>query len=229
MLIKTFIPFIIGLFCAFSAQAQSNPVYETDRNMSFGTRPAFRMEFSNADAGLVEDMWKDYAKRTYSAKLKKDKKSGEWTATGLTSSMISSNPFSIYSTIDKNGNGAALTIWYDAGSYFLNRRDNNGATEETVRSLRTFYFDVRRAIIQKEITAEEDRLKDMESRQKKLAKENDKLRKDIEEYKAKIRKAEEEIVTNEKTQETNVADMEGQRRLIESVRQRLNNVESERN
>lgn len=226
---KALFSFILSVCFALIAQAQSNPVYETDRNMSFGTRPSFRMEFSNANDNLIEDMWKDYAKRTYGAKLKKDKKSGEWSANGLKSSLIGSNPFSLYSTIEKSGNGVALTVWYDAGSYFLNRRDNASATEETVRSLRTFYFDVRRAVIQKEIAVEEDRLKDLENKQKKLAKENDKLRKDIEDYKAKIRKAEEDIVTNEKLQETNVVDTESQRRLIETVRQRLNNVENERN
>lgn len=229
MQIKLFFSFLLCLFVATVLPAQTNPVYESDRTMSFGTRPCFRMEFLNTDAGLVEDLWKDHAKKIYGAKLKKDKKSGELSATGLKSPMMGSDPFSIYSTVEKTGNGAALTVWFDAGSYFLNRRDNAGRSEEVSRSLKTLYFDVRRAVIQKEIKTEEDRLKDMESKQKKLAKENDKLRKDIDDYKEKIRKAEEDIVTNEKTQETNVVDMENQRRNIETIRQRLSNVENERN
>jgi flagellar biosynthesis GTPase FlhF len=220
------------LFCvllACAAQAQSNPVYETDRTMSFGTRPCFRMEFANTDAGMVEDIWKDFAKKTYNAKLKKDKKSGEFAATGLKAAGMGSDPFSIYSTVEKTGNGAALTIWYDAGSYFLNRRDNASRTEEASRTLKSLYFDVRRAAIQKEIAAEENRLKEMENKQKKLAKENDKLHKDIEDYKAKIKKAEDDIVTNDRAQEANTADMENQRKNIENIRQRLSNVENERN
>jgi len=229
MQIKLIFPLIFCLFATASVQAQSNPVYESDRSMSFGSRPSFRMEFLNTDAGLVENQWKDFAKKTYGAKLKKDKKSGELAASALKSSMMGNDPFSIYSTVEKTGNGVALTIWFDAGSYFLNRRDNSGRTEEVSRSLKTLYFDIRRAVIQKEIAVEEDRLKDMESKQKKLTKESEKLRKDIDDYNTKIRKAEEDIVTNEKTQETTVIDMENQRRNIETIRQRLSNVENERN
>ena len=52
---------------------------------------------------------------------------------------------------------------------------------------------------------------------------------DIETWKAKIAKAEDDIVKNERAQEQNLVDQEAQRRTIEEVRQRLNNVENERN
>jgi len=189
--------------------------------MSFGSRPAFRLEFANTDAGTLEDLWKDY--------VKKDKRSGEWMATGLKSKMMGDDVFGIYSTIEKNDKGSVLTAWFDAGSYFLNRRDNPGRTEEVAGSLRQFYFDVRRAAIGKDLKDQENKLKDMESRQKKLQKENENLRKDIETYKARIKKAEEDVVKNEKDQESNIIDSDAQRRLIEEVRRRLSNVENEKN
>lgn len=229
MRISSILPIFFLLFSTLGANAQWSPVLETKRNMSFGERPCFRLELSQTEAGLLEDMWKDYAKRTFSAKLKKDKKSGEWSATGLSSPIMGSDPFAIYSTIDKSNNGSALTVWFDAGSYFLNRSDNATRTEEMSRSLRQFYYEVRRATINEEIKKQESKMKELEKRQKKLVSDNDKLRKDIEDYKAKIVKAEADVVKNEKDQEATVVDIDAQRRAIEDVRARLQNVENEKN
>lgn len=231
MQVKTTLPLFLAFFLAFAtvASAQYNVVQETERNMSFGSRPAFHLEFANADAGMVEDLWKEFAKKTYGAKLKKDKKSGEWSATELKSAAMGDNPFALYSTIEKTSKGASLTVWYDAGTYFLNRRDNSSRAEEASRSLRTFYYDVRRATIAKELKAEEEKLKDLEKRQKSLQKENDGHRKDIENWKAKIKKAEDDIVKNEQEQEANIKDQEAQRTAIQSVQDRMKNVENEKN
>ena len=229
MHMKFLFPFLLLLLSASALTAQWNTVIETERMMSFGSRPSFRLEFTNTSAGTVEDMWKDYAKKNFGAKLKKDKKSGEWAATGLKSAMMGEDAFSIYSTIEKNDANAAINIWFDAGSYFLSRRDNPGRTEEVSRALRQFYVDVRRAAITDELKAQEDKLKDMDKKQKSMQKDNDSLRKDIETWKAKIAKAEDDIVKNEREQEQNLVNQEAQRRAIEAVRQRLNNVENERN
>lgn len=197
--------------------------------MSFGSRPAFRMEFTNATTDMVEDLWKDFAKKNYGAKLKKDKKSGEWTATGLKSAMMGSDPFTLYSTIEKTTAGSALTVWYDSGASFLSRRESPTRADEASRALRQFYFDVRRATINKEMKEQEDKLKDMEKKYKNLQKENDALHKSIEDYKAKIRKAEDDIAKNARDQETGLVDQETQRRLIEETKRRLSNVENEGN
>ncbi|MBK7939907.1 MAG: hypothetical protein IPJ82_23735 [Lewinellaceae bacterium] len=231
MQFKTTFPLLFLLLSAtvLSAQWSKNVVTETEKMMSFGSRPCFRVDFPGADAGTVEDLWKDFAKKNYGAKLKKDKKSGEWSASELKSSMMGSDPFTLYSTIEKTSNGATLNVWYDAGNYFLNRRDNAGRSDEAVRALRQLYLDVRRATINSEIKDQENKLKDMEKKYKTMQKTNDGLVKDIENYKARIKKAEEDIAKNEKEQETNLIDQETQRRLIEESRQRLNNVENEGN
>jgi len=226
---KFLFPFLSLLLSASALTAQWNTVIETERMMSFGSRPCFRLEFTNTSAGTVENIWKDYAKKNFGAKLKKDKKSGEWTASGLKSAMMGQDAFSIYSIIEKNDGNAAINIWFDAGSYFLSRRDNPGRTEEVSRALRQFYVDVRRAAITDELKVQEDKLKDLDKKQKSIQKDNDSLRKDIESMKAKIAKAEDDIVKNERAQEQNLVDQEAQRRSIEEVRQRLNNVENERN
>ena len=49
----------LSLFLSISAQAQWDVVRETERMMSFGSRPCFHMEFSKTDAGIIESVWKD--------------------------------------------------------------------------------------------------------------------------------------------------------------------------
>lgn len=228
-MLKSIVSTLFTLFVFASAFAQYNVVRETERNMSFGSRPCFRLEFANTEASLVEDKLKDYVRQSFDGKLKKDKKSGEWFATGLKSAMMGEDPFAIYATTEKGNGVVALNVWFDAGAYFLNRRDNSRAADEVARSLQSFYFEVRRAAIAQELKKEESKLKEMESRQRKLERDNESLRKDIENYKAKIKKAEEDILANEKNQETGLKDLDGQRRAIEEVKRRMDNVENERN
>lgn len=210
---------------ALKLSAQFDPVRETERMMSFGSRPGFRMEFANTDAGVVEETWKKFAKENFNAKLKKVK--GEWTATKLRSAFMGDDVFALYSTIEKNGDETALTVWVDAGTYFLNRRDNRGRTEEMLRSLRQCYFDIRRAAIGKELKAQENQMKELEAKQKKLTKDNDELRKSIELWESRIQKAKQDIVNNEQSQEANLVEQENQRRILEETQRRLDNVESE--
>lgn len=208
--------------------AQFGPVQEVEKNMSFGMRPCFRLDIPGADVRMIEDMWKDFARKNFNAKLKKDRKSGEWVANQLTSPIIGATPFSIYSAVEKSGkDNAAINIWFDLGAGFLNRRDQARSAEEMSRLLRQFYFDVRRVVINNEIKAEEDKLKALDARHKKLVKDNEALNKDIETFKAKIKKAEEDIVKNQREQESTLRDMDNQRRAIEEVRIRLQNVERE--
>ncbi|MCC7245624.1 MAG: hypothetical protein IT269_08095 [Saprospiraceae bacterium] len=221
------IAFLMTVAPGFAQRGQV--VIETERAMSFGTRPCFRMEFDGAKEGLVEETWRDFAKKRFKAKLKKDKKSDEWTATQLTDGIMGNDEFAIYSTIEKTSRGAALNVWIDAGANFLNRRDNAGRTEEMARTLRDCYYDVRRAIINGELKAQEDKIKDMEKKQRNMQKDTDGLRKDIETWTQKIKKAEQDIVTNEKAMEANLIDIENQRRAKEEIARRLENVENEGN
>ena len=222
---RTLLSLLAFAFLALKLNAQFDPVRESERMMSFGSRPCFRMEFANTDAGVVEEVWKKFAKENFNAKLKKVK--GEWTATKLRSAFMGDDVFALYSTIEKNGDESALTVWVDAGTYFLSRRDNRNRTEEMVRSLRQCYFDVRRAAIGKELKAQENQLKEMEGKQKKLNKDNEDMRKSIESWEAKIQKAKQDIVNNEQSQEANLVEQENQRRLVEETMRRLENVESE--
>ncbi|MEY3241660.1 MAG: hypothetical protein RIR11_3099 [Bacteroidota bacterium] len=229
MILQKITLFLFALALSFTVQAQMSPVREMDKTMSFGTRPCFRVEFRGADKDLVSNLWKKFAKERFSAKLKKDKKTDEWFAPKLSGS-ISPSEYTLRSTIEEiNKNDAALNVWFDLGSSFLNRREHAQSADEAVSALSDFYVEVRREVVTRELKEAEKKMKDMEAAKRKMEKENDNLHKDIEEYKAKIKKAEEDIKKNEQEQNSNVADQEAQRRLIEEIRIRLQNVGSEKN
>ena len=143
---------------------------------------------------------------------------------------LSPSEYTLRSTIEEtNKNDAALNVWFDLGSSFLNRREHSQSADEAVSALSDFYVEVRREVVARELKDAEKKMKDLEGTKRKMEKENDNLHKDIEDYNAKIKKAEEDIKKNEQEQNSNVADQEAQRRLIEEIRIRLQNVGSEKN
>jgi hypothetical protein len=225
---KLFALFFFCLSALFVTAQTPNTVLETERMMSFGSRPCFRMEFANATPRMVEKAWEDFTKKNFSAKISKNKKNDEYVAPSLRASFMGSEPFTLYSSIDKVGNnGTGISVWFDQGTAFLSRSNNAARTDEAIRMLKQFYLDVRRIVVGQEVKAEEEKLKDLDSKYKKLQRDNTSMRKDIEEWKGKIKKTEDEILTNEKTQETTLADQETQRKAIEEARKRLQNVDTE--
>lgn len=220
--------FSLMLFALIPAvSAQYSVVTEMDKSMSFGTRPGFSIGFPNTDVKLVENVWTEFVKNNFGGKLKKGKK-GEKSATGLRSTNVSNNDFTLYCQIEKVGDGAQLDVWFDVGPFFLNRRDDQVHTNDAKELLTRFYYDVRRAAVGAEVKGEEDKMKEMENKMKKLQRDNSSLNKDIETYKAKLKKAEEDLIQNQKDQESTLIDIDKQRRAVEDARQRQGNVENER-
>ncbi|MFN0013551.1 MAG: hypothetical protein ACKVU2_03305 [Saprospiraceae bacterium] len=215
-----------SLFFAPELAAQINRVSEVEKSMSFGTRPGFALNFSNTDKRVVEDVWADFVKENFDSKLKKGKKD-ERTAAECSSIAVSAGNFTLYSYVEKVGDGTQITTWFDTGAFFLNRNDDAGRTEEVKALLTRFYYDVRRAAISLEVKAEEDKLRDVESRIKRLKRDNDNLHKDIANFKAKLKKAEEDLVQNQKDQETSLIDMDRQRGALDEAQKRRDNVENE--
>ena len=218
---------MLGLVIPSKLDAQSPMVSEIERAMSFGTRPGFAVSFPNTDIKLVDNVWTDFVKNNFNGKIKKGKK-GEKTAAGCRSATVSAGDFTLYSEVEKIGDGAQLNVWFDVGAYFLNRNDDPARTNETKVLLTKYYYDVRRAAVGLEVKAEEDKLKDLDNRLKKLKRDNDNLNKDIANYQARLKKAEEDLVQNQKDQEATLIDLDRQREDVEQANQRRSNVDKER-
>lgn len=233
MQIRTTFSLLLLLASATISSAQfgtaaTDVVVETEKMMSFGSRNGFKIDFPGSSTSLIETEWKKWAKQHHSANLKKDSKSGELVAHGLKTKMMGDN-YSVYSKVEKTTSGAQLMVWFDLGSSFLNTKDNPDLAKEAKNALRQFYYDCRRATVGEDAKAEENKLKEMEKKQKVLQETNLTLQKSIEGYKARIKKAEEDLAKNTLAQETNLSDMEAQRKKIEQIKLRQGNVESEGN
>lgn len=215
---------LVGSFSAVFAQnfTQNSPVSEVERLMSVGSRPAFRVDFPQADAKRVEKLWKEFAKDQFDAKLKSQKKTDELVAYGVESSIVSSDPCDIYSLVESTGKASStLYVWISLGAYFLNSKDNPDRSKNVAAALERFHLAVRRDVIEDDLKNEEEKLKDLEKKLKKLEKEKADRLQDIEDYKAKIKKAEEDIVTNGKNQEAATLEIQNQQKNVEEVRKKL--------
>ena len=219
MQIKIILPVLILLSAAVLPAQQI--VRETEKRMSFGNRPCFRIEFPNANTATLEEQWKDWAKRNHDAKLKK--KGGELYATDLTAKKMGGT-YSVYSTIENTTGGAALNVWFDLGESFLNSRDNPSLAKDATTALEKFYYDIRRVTYDEEIEQEEKKLKLLEDQNKTLDKNSLTLQKNIDTYKAKIQEAEAQIAELARNQETVLLNIEAQRRHIEEMKSRKLNV-----
>jgi hypothetical protein len=215
-------------FVSASLSAQWGIVRETERSMSFGNRSCFRVEFSNIEPNVVLDTWKEFVRKTFDAKVKKDRKGDEYIASEARADYITLERFTIYAQVEKNGATTALNVWFDLGNYFLSSRENPESARETADVLRQFYYDTRRNAIAEELKAAENQLKTMESQLKKLERDNEALYKSIEDYKARIKKAEEDILKNTQSQEAQIVNMGAQQRRVEEIKGRMRNVENER-
>ncbi len=215
----------VGLMLSAS-WAQAPYVTEIERAMSFGTRPGFAVSFVDTDVKLVNDVWNEFVKVNFGSKLKKGKRN-EFSASQCRSTSISTGTFTVYSEVEKVGTGAQLNVWFDVGPFFLNRRDDPQRTEEAIQLLKRFHWEVRKAVADNAVKAEENRLKELENKLKKLRRDNDNLNKDIANFEARLKKAREDLAQNEKDQEAALIDIERQRAQVEEAVRRRASVQSE--
>ncbi|MCS6929552.1 MAG: hypothetical protein NZM43_08665 [Saprospiraceae bacterium] len=224
---RTFV--ILSFLICFSGsavQGQTSSVSEIERAMSFGTRPGFSVTFLDADAKVVNEVWSEFVRTNFGSKLKKGKRN-EFSAPQSRSSAVSSGTFTVYSEVERMGGGVQLFVWFDVGPFFLNRRDDPQHTEETIRLLKRFHWEVRKALADNEVRAEENKLKDLENKLKRLRRENENLLKDIANFETRLKKAREDLAQNEKDQEATLIDIERQRGNVEEAVRRRASVQSE--
>ena len=227
MKLKTLMPALILLVLPSLVSAQWNIVRETDKMMSYGSRPCFEIEFLDTDDKTVLEVWKDFSKENFGAKAKRDRKSGEYVTEKADANYINSNDFTIYIKLDERRDNVSFSAWFDVGSGFVNSRDYPSEARETGNTLKQFYYAVRRAVIGEEQQEAEKQLSTMESQVSRLERDNENLRKSIEDYKERIKKAEQSIIDNTKKMDATLADIDNQKSAIEQIKLRIKNVENE--
>ncbi len=221
---RLFTAFFLCLFSATAVTAQQQRVFEANKVMSLGVKPCFTIDVPGADPKALEDSWETYAKEKFGAKLKRDRKTGEWSAMDVQTRATGKDPGNLYATVEKTGGGAALNLWFDYGNEFLSRDTRPNQTEETIKVLEGFDQHARRDMVVIELAAENKVLKANENELIKLQKEQTRLEESIADYQEKIKLAEEKLKLNAENQKAAQGKVDAQRQRTQAVQAKLDGM-----
>jgi len=210
---------LLGSLSFIAAQTVS----EVNKSMSLGKQSAFQIDIDGADEDLSEDVWKDFIKDY--GKSKRNKKAREYYSIGARIPLISgSNDVDVYIRFDERVNMTTATMWIDMGESFINSNDHPKEAQGAEEFVTNYYLAVKKVAIEKEMKEQEKALNKLEKELRKLEKKNTGYHKDIEKAKEKIEKAEKNIEQNLKDQEDQAIVIEQQKKVIEEIIERLNNL-----
>lgn len=216
--IFTLIAFV-GALGIISAQAIS----EHDMSMSLGKQTTFSIDIDGADEDMVRDVWKKYIKDY--GKSKRNKKANEYYVIGAKVPMIAgSNELDLYIKFEGRVGHTTASLWIDNGGSFINSNEHPKAAQGAEEFLSEFYLVVKKKAITEEMKEQEKELNKLDKTLRKLEKKNTGYHKDIEKAKERIEKAEKNIEQNLKDQEDQRILIEQQKKVIEEVIERLNNL-----
>lgn len=209
----------VGSFTLISAQTVS----EEMSSMSLGKQSGFQIDIDGADEDLTEDVWKDFIKDY--GKGKRNKKAREYYSVGAKVPLINgASEIDLYIRFDERVNMTTAMLWVDMGGGFVNSNEYPSEAQGAKEFLTNFYLAVKKEAIEKEMKEQEKVMEKMEKELRKLEKKNTGYHKDIEKAKEKIEKAEKNIEQNLKDQEDQNIIIEQQRKVIEEIIERLNNL-----
>ncbi len=208
---------LTGLVATLDAQVQ-----EMEKNMALGSHNALVIDIPLADDKLVAKVWNNYIKEFYKGKTKQVKGGCEIVAEGA--SIPALNPggtVDLYALPEKVGGDARLSLWIKLPQGYLNSREHGDQYKDAEALLRRFAVEVNKEKVRMDLVAQEKELANLEKELKRLQSDNAKYNKEIEDAKARIKKAEENIVQNEKDQKTTEEKITNQKKTLDTVRKRL--------
>ena len=210
---------LVGSITFITAQT----VTEINKSMSLGKQSAFQIDIDGADEDLTEDVWKDFIKDY--GKSKRNKKAREYYSVETRIPLISgANNVDVYVRFDERVNMTTVTLWVDMGESFVNSDEYPKEAQGAEEFITNFYLAVKKEAIEEEMKVQDKVLNKLEKELRKLEKKNTGYHKDIEKAKEKIDKAEKNIEQNLADQEDQRMTIEQQKKVIEEIIERLNNL-----
>lgn len=210
------------LFISFGF-ATAQEVDEKEMSMSNGKQNAFMIDIDGADEDATVDVWKKFIKEY--GKGKRNKKAKEYYSSGAKVPIIAgAEKIDLYIKFDERVGLTSAYLWVDLGRGFINSDENPKEAQGAEEFLTKFYFAVKEKVINDEMKKQEKELKKMDKSLRSLEKKNTGFHKDIEKAKERIEKAEKNIEQNLKDQEDQRITIEQQKKVIEKIVARLNNL-----
>ena len=133
----------------------------------------------------------------------------------------------LYTRIDEGKGQATVYTWVDLGGAFANPQDHAQASDGSRTFMNDFWIYGRKIAVSNELASEEKVQKDLEKDLSKLEGKNQDLHEEIEKLKEKIRQAEADIEQNLRDQDDKKVSIAQQRKKVEKVVDKLNNVGKE--
>jgi hypothetical protein len=198
-------------------------VKERSVSMSKGHNNAFVVQFKNAQAKEVSEVWEKYVK-DFKTSAKKVKKSEELMADDAEIKEMSTNTVDIYSLAEQSGEDVTFYVWFDLGGAFLSSKMHPDRYPKAMEIMRDFEYEVDRDRLKKMVKEQEDILKDMEKELDGFQKDQKNEEDNIQKYKEKIAESEEKIreaIANQKETEVKVRQ---QQKLIETTEMELKKI-----
>lgn len=189
---------------------------------SDGIYDSYSVELMHADKKTVEKAWKELMK-SYKGKTKFNKKEDELGTLNARVNELGSSTYNVKAIIEQRGDNVVVHSWFEGEDGYINNTmssENSGVNE----LLQNFAVTVRQDMVKIELNSEEKILKKNEALLNKLRRQNEGYHRDIEVAKRKIAEAEQKIIENEAEQESTVIKIDGQRGIVEAVRQRLKRI-----
>jgi chromosome segregation ATPase len=208
----------------FLTTLKSQEIFEADRPMSLGLKPAQILVLPLNDVRSIEKLWEDYMK-DQGLKLKRNRKADEYYSTEAELFNIGGGQqIEFYSRIEENQNESQLSVWIHLKDGFLNEADNPDETQSLRELILPFENVVRIEKVQRELENEEEMLKGLNKELEKLQSDKQKYERSIEEAKQEILENEENIRQNLKEQESMQQKIEEQKIFIQKVQTRMDEL-----
>lgn len=217
---------ILSFLILFSAsQVSLAQLYEKAVPMSEGNKNALTLTLPRISVKDAEKVWQQYMDDYYDSKAKWNRKTKEWIISDAEIVALGrGKAVDMYTTFDKSGDGVEVNLWVDLDGEFLTSREYPDRYTDAEKMMMRYALEVAKASVQEEIDAEEKELDGMETDLRKLKNANKRYQRDIERAQEAIRKAEENIVKNVREQEDTVKKIELQKKLLEEIRKKLNDL-----
>jgi len=215
--------FTLIVFVGALGMINAQEVSEHDMSMSLGKQMAFSIDIDGADEDMTEDVWKKYVKDF--GKSKRNKKAKEYYMLGARVPMIAgASDIDLYMNFEERVGHTTANLWIDTGGSFVNSDEHPKEARGAEDFLTEFYLEVKKKAISEEMKEQEKALKKLDKSLRKLEKKNTGYHDDIADAKEDIEKAEKNIEQNLKEQEDQRILIEQQKKVIEEIIERLNNL-----
>ena len=222
---------VAALLPLSGAAQEGRPSVVTElRTMSEGSQTAFSTTVQGGTEKLAAAEWKALMKE-YGGKAKRSKPEAYATEAVIIRSVGGSEPVDVYVDFDERGDDVLARIWIRQRGDFIGPASGErdlAAAEDLVAE---YHLRVRRAVVQRELDAEERELALLEKRLTQIERDITRAERDIVQARAAIEKAEAAIVRAEAqieegqaATETTQVEMAAQTEAVEAVREKLASV-----